>query len=108
LVHQPGGGGVPASYAFYNVDRHTPLLLLAIIFAVVVIAVAWWRGVMALVGLGIGAAVVLKWMLPSLLQGEAGLWVALVGASTIMFVVLYSTNMIAVAPTSATQRPDSP
>ncbi|HZP15672.1 MAG TPA: YibE/F family protein [Nocardioides sp.] len=92
LVHQPGGGGVPASYAFYNVDRHTPLLLLAIIFAVVVIAVAWWRGVMALVGLGIGAAVVLKWMLPSLLQGESGLWVALVGASAIMFVVLYSTH----------------
>ena len=92
LVRQPGGGGVPASYAFLNVDRHVPLLILAIVFAVVVIAVGWWRGVMALVGLGIGAAVILKWMLPALLQGESGLWVALVGASAIMFVVLFSTH----------------
>lgn len=94
LVRQPGGGGVPASYAFLNVDRHVPLLVFAIIFAVVVVAVAWWRGAMALVGLVIGAAVIMKWMLPALLQGESGLWVALVGASAIMFVVLYSTHGI--------------
>ena len=92
LVRQPGGGGVPASYAFYNLDRHVTLLVLAIIFAIVVIAVAWLRGLMALIGLGIGAVVIVKWMLPALLQGESGLWVALVGAAAIMFVVLYSTH----------------
>ncbi|BBH16230.1 hypothetical protein Back2_05170 [Nocardioides baekrokdamisoli] len=92
LMRQPGGGGVPPSYAFLNVDRHVPLLFLAIAFAIIVIAVAWWRGAMALVGLFIGAAVILKWMLPALLQGESGLWVALVGASAIMLVVLYSTH----------------
>jgi uncharacterized membrane protein len=94
LIRQPGGGGVPVSYAFFNVDRHISLLVLAIIFAIVVIAVAWWRGVMGLVGLGIGAAVILTWMLPALLQGESGIWVALVGASAIMFVVLFSTHGI--------------
>lgn len=94
LVRQPGGGGVPPSYAFLNVDRHAPLLVFAIIFGIVVVAVAWWRGAMALVGLGVGGAVIVLWMLPALLQGESGVWVALVGASAIMFVVLYSTHGI--------------
>jgi uncharacterized membrane protein len=47
---------------------------------------------MALVGLVVGGAVIVSWMLPALLQGESGVWVALVGASAIMFVVLYTTH----------------
>jgi len=56
---------------------------------VVVAAVARLRGVLALIGLGFGAFILVKFMLPALLTGESGLGVALVGSSAIMFVVLY-------------------
>ena len=79
----------PALYSIFGVDRDQPLLVMALLFAVVVIAVAWFRGLFAIVGLAISGLLLVKFMLPSLLSGEPGLAVAMVGASAIMFVVLY-------------------
>lgn len=92
LVRIPANGS--ATYAFFNLDRHVPLIWFAVIFAVVVIAVARLRGLMALIGLAAGAAVVGWFIIPALLQGESGAAVALTGATVIMFVVLYSTHGI--------------
>jgi uncharacterized membrane protein len=80
------------TYAFAGVVRHRSLLLLGIVAAVVIIAVARLRGVMAMVGLAIAAAIGWFFMLPALVEGEPGLWVALTGASVILFVVLYLTH----------------
>jgi uncharacterized membrane protein len=92
LVRAPAGQGQPASYTYFTTDRRTSLFWFAAIFAAVVIAVARWRGLMALVTLGFGALMITKFMLPALLAGEAGLWVALAGSSAIMFVVLFATH----------------
>ena len=92
LVQAPAGQGQPASYTYFATDRNVNLFWFAAIFAIVVIAVARWRGLMALVTLGFGALVITKFMLPALLAGEPGLWVALAGSSAIMFVVLYATH----------------
>jgi len=81
--------GEPANYSFFGVDRDHSLLLMTILFVVVVVAVARLRGLLALLGLGFSGLVIVKFMLPALLSGEPGLAVALVGASAIMFVVLY-------------------
>lgn len=92
LVRAPAGQGQPASYTYFTTDRRASLFWFAAIFAAIVIAVARWRGLMALVTLGFGALMITKFMLPALLAGEPGLWVALAGSSAIMFVVLYATH----------------
>ncbi len=76
-------------YVFMDFVRTLPIGLLAMLYAVVVIAVARWRGLRAIVGLG-GAFAVLAWfILPALAEGKPPLTVALVGSSAIMFGVLY-------------------
>ncbi|MHA7305087.1 YibE/F family protein [Arthrobacter sp. TMN-49] len=76
-------------YVFMDFVRTLPMGLLAVLYVVVVIAVARWRGLRAIVGLG-GAFAVLAWfILPALAEGQPPLLVALVGSSAIMFGVLY-------------------
>ncbi len=89
LQRIPTGADEPDIYSFFGVDRNSPLLLMTVLFVLVVVAVARLRGLLALLGLGFSGLVIVRFMLPSLLSGESGLAVALVGASAIMFVVLY-------------------
>ncbi|GAA0423294.1 hypothetical protein Acor_73880 [Acrocarpospora corrugata] len=97
FTHQAG----PPDYAFYDYARQTPIGVLAIAFAVVVVAVARFRGLAALVGLGLAFLVLMKFMLPALLAGESPLLVGLVGSSAIMFVVLYLAHGFSVRTTTA-------
>ena len=76
-------------YSVTDVDRQFPLLLLAGIFALVVVAVGRLRGVMALVALAISFAVLSLFILPAILQGANPLVVAVIGASAIMLIALY-------------------
>ncbi|MDN5744152.1 MAG: YibE/F family protein [Nocardioidaceae bacterium] len=86
---QPASG---AGYSYFATDRDGTLWWLAIAFVVVVLVIARWRGLFALLSLGFGGLVVWWWMLPALLEGSSGVAVALVSASAIMFVVLYVTH----------------
>jgi uncharacterized membrane protein len=80
--------GAPA-YIFVDFVRTLPIVLLALLYAVVVIAVARWRGLRALIGL-VGAYFVLaSFMLPGLVEGKPPLLLALVGSTVIMIGVLY-------------------
>ncbi len=89
LMRIPGTDGAPASYVYDDVVRAKPLWILWVVFVVAVALVARMRGILALVGLAFGGAVLLWFMLPALLSGSSGIAVALVGSSAIMFVVLY-------------------
>lgn len=84
--------GAEASYSYFATERGGTLLWLAVFFVVVVVAIARWRGVFAILGLAFGGIVVWWWMLPALLDGAPGVGVALTGAAAIMFVVLYTTH----------------
>jgi uncharacterized membrane protein len=57
--------------------------------------------VLALVGLGFGGLVVVKFMLPALVAGQSGLLVALLGSSAIMFVVLYLAHGLSIRTSTA-------
>ncbi len=92
---------VPVSYSFTDFSRETPLTLLSIVFAVAIIAVARLRGLAALAGLGFAFLVLVAFMLPGLLNGESPIWVALVGSSAIMFVVLYLAHGFTARTTTA-------
>ncbi|WP_223257091.1 YibE/F family protein, partial [Arthrobacter globiformis] len=84
----PAAQGSP-SYIFVDFVRTMPIILLAILYAVVVVAVARWRGLRALIGL-VGAYFVLgSFMLPGLVEGKPPLLLALVGSTVIMIGVLY-------------------
>jgi uncharacterized membrane protein len=71
------------------------------LFVLLVVVVARWRGVFALVGLAFSGLVIWKFMLPALLTGESGLLVGLSGSAAIMFVVLYLTHGLSMRTSTA-------
>lgn len=84
----PSAGGQPLDSVF-GVDRSHSLAALAIAFVVIVLVVAWLRGLLALLALVFSGFMLVRFILPALVSGRPGLAVALVGSSAIMFVVLY-------------------
>ncbi|WTW98085.1 YibE/F family protein [Streptomycetaceae bacterium NBC_01309] len=78
-----------AQWTIVDFQRDKPMLWLAAIFAVAVVAIGRLRGLMALVGLAGSFAVLVWFVLPAILQGSSPLPVAVVGASAIMLVTLY-------------------
>lgn len=76
-------------YSYSGTDRTPVIIGLGVLFMVVVLAVARWRGLFAVLGLGFAAFVLLGFMLPALIVGKPGIIVTLVGSTAIMFVVLY-------------------
>lgn len=82
------GGQKAASYAFADFERHRSLYLLAAIFGLLAVLVGRWRGLRAIVGLAISFVVVLKFVIPAVLDGGSPVGVALVGALTVMLVTI--------------------
>ncbi|WP_443072107.1 YibE/F family protein [Streptomyces sp. WMMC1477] len=76
-------------YSIVDIERDVPMILLAGLFALVVVAVGRLRGVLALVGLATTFAVLTLFILPAILQGANPLLVAVVGGSAVMLVTLY-------------------
>ncbi len=89
------------SYQFYDYERSFPLLGLAVLFAVVTVAVARWRGLLALVGIGVAFAVLVVFLLPALRDGAPALPVALVGSSVILFAVIYLAHGVSLRTSAA-------
>lgn len=93
--------GQPVTWEFYDFQRATPLLLLGLVFAVVVVAVARWRGLFAILGIGVTLLALMQFVLPALLAGKSALPVAIVGSTLIMTVVLYLAHGISIRTTAA-------
>ncbi|MFG1801785.1 YibE/F family protein [Micromonospora carbonacea] len=81
----------------YNIAEHqrgAPLIWLAVVFALAIVAFGRWRGVAALAGLAATFAILLTFVLPGIGAGGSPLPIAVVGSALIMFVVLYLTHGI--------------
>lgn len=89
------------SYGFYDYERGLPLALLAGVFAVVIVAVARWRGLRALAGIVVAFAVLVFFMLPALRDGEPAVPVALVASSAILFAVIYLAHGVSLRTSAA-------
>lgn len=76
-------------YFYSDRDRRGTLFVLGALFAVVVIALGRWRGVTALIALGASVAVLVQFIVPSVLDGRSPLFVAIVGSSAVAFIALY-------------------
>ncbi|MGY6499761.1 MAG: YibE/F family protein [Acidimicrobiales bacterium] len=77
------------AYQFADFQRTTPMLVLGLLFVVAVVALGRWKGVRALLGVGISLVVIVVFLLPALLAGEPPLMLALVAASTIAYLALF-------------------
>ena len=76
-------------YTFDDFQRHSPMLLLVVVFAASVILLSRMQGVRALLGMAISLAVIVAFLLPALLRGGPPLPLALVTAITVAFAALY-------------------
>lgn len=88
-------------YAFYDYERALPLGILAAAFAIVIVAVARWRGLRALAGIVIAFAVLVVFMLPALRDGAPAVPVALVASSAILFAVIYLAHGVSLRTSAA-------
>ncbi len=79
-------------YQFIDHDRSRPLLLLAGLFAVAVVALSRWRGLAALGALVVTGLVLTQFVLPAILEGTNALLVAVVGGTLIMVLALFLTH----------------
>lgn len=84
--------GDPESYQIVDIQRDTPLLWLAALFAGAVLLLGRWRGLASLAALVLSFGVLLVFVLPAILSGRDPLAVAVVGSCLIMFAVLYLTH----------------
>jgi uncharacterized membrane protein len=77
------------AYQFADFQRGASLLWLTVLFAAAVVAMGRWKGLRALLGVGVSLAVIVTFLLPALLRGESPIVVALVAASAIAFLALF-------------------
>ena len=96
---QPAGEQV--SWEFLDFRRGLPLTALAVAFALLVVLVARWRGLFAVVGIGVTLLALTKFILPAMLAGERPMAVVIVGSTAIMIAVLYLAHGVSIRTTSA-------
>lgn len=88
-------------YAIADRARRGPLVVLAVAFAAAVVVLGRWRGVRALVAMGVSLGVVVLFVLPALLEGSSPLAVSLTGAAIIGLLAIYLTHGVSPASTTA-------
>jgi uncharacterized membrane protein len=88
-------------YQFADFDRHGSLIWLAVGFALLVLVLARWRGLLALVGLGLSLLLVVKFLIPAILAGSSPFLVSLVSALSVMFLMLALTSGVGIQSLAA-------
>jgi uncharacterized membrane protein len=89
------------AYSFYDYERTWPLIAMATVFAVVIVAVAGWRGLRALIGIVVAFLVLVVFMLPALRDGAAAIPVALVASAVILYAVIYLAHGVSLRTSAA-------
>ncbi|MDZ7674736.1 MAG: YibE/F family protein [Acidimicrobiales bacterium] len=89
------------AHTFADFQRSTPMLLLAALFVVAVVALGRFQGIRAIGGLAVSAVVLLGYVFPALLDGQAPLGVALAASSVIAFAALYLAHGVSHTTTVA-------
>ena len=93
--------GQPTFYNIRDLERGRPMLVLAALFMLAVIAFGRWQGIRSLIALACSFAVIVGFVIPAILHGRSPVPVALVGAMAIMLVSLYLSHGIGRKTTAA-------
>ncbi|ART72706.1 YibE/F family protein [Mycobacterium dioxanotrophicus] len=100
LSRQVDDGGT-TTYAFFDFERTWPLAALAAVFAVVIVAVARWRGLRALIGIAVAFVVLVVFLLPALRDGASAVPVSLVASAAILYAVIYLAHGVSLRTSAA-------
>ena len=87
------------SFSFYDYQRATQMWVLVIAFVAAVLVLGRWRGLGAIAGLAASLWIIVKFLLPSILDGHSPVMVAIIASSLIAFIALYLAHGFTV-PTS--------
>lgn len=98
-VESPDGGD-PVFY-INDIRRERPLLVLAALFLVAVLAFGRLQGVRALIGLGITITAIVLFVVPAILTGADPILVALSASVAVMIVTLYLSHGFSAKTTAA-------
>jgi uncharacterized membrane protein len=80
----PGSQAVAGpGYTLQDFERRGPMLILAALFVLVVLAFARLRGALSLIGLAVSLVIVLLFVVPAILDGKSALLVAVVGSMAV-------------------------
>ena len=100
LSRQVDQNGV-TTYAFYDFERSWALVALAAVFAIVVVAVARWRGLRAMIGIVVAFLVLVVFLLPALRDGAPTIPVSLVASAAILYAVIYLAHGVSLRTSAA-------
>ena len=100
LIRQVDQQGT-TSYAFYDYERTWPLIGLAAAFVLVIVAVARWRGLRALVGIVVAFLVLVVFLLPALRDGAPAVPAAVVASAAILYAVIYLAHGVSLRTSAA-------
>jgi uncharacterized membrane protein len=75
-------------YSFADFDRRAPMLWLGVAFALLLVVTGRFAGLRALVGLGASLLILLKFVVPSILEGHSPVEVALIGSFSVLLVTI--------------------
>lgn len=89
------------TYAFYDFERSWPLGIVAALFAIVIVAVARWRGLRAIVGIAVAFGVLMVFLLPALRDGAPAVPVSLVASGAILYAVIYLAHGVSLRTSAA-------
>jgi uncharacterized membrane protein len=79
-------------YSYFDRQRRPVLLWITALFVIVVVVMGRARGAAALAGLGASVLVILTFVVPAIIDGREPVMVAIVGASAIAYVALYTAH----------------
>jgi uncharacterized membrane protein len=79
-------------YSFVDVERRGPLVIVLAVVAVLALILLRWRGLLATLGVLLSLLLLLKFIVPALLDGRPAILVALTGSLAVMFVTVTLTN----------------
>ncbi|WP_067780608.1 YibE/F family protein [Actinomyces vulturis] len=101
VMENPGAIVSGTPFIFVDFERSTPIFWLLGAYAVLVVLVAGRKGFASMIGLAFAIAIMMFFVIPALLGGQQPISVALVGASAMMIVCLYTAHGITVKTTTA-------
>ena len=88
-------------YSYVDHHREWPMLVLVLLFVGAIVAVARWKGLASVIGLGGALAMVWFFLLPTLTLGTNALLASLVTASAVMMIVMFLAHGISVKTVTA-------
>ena len=76
---------------FVDFTRTTPILWLAILFAVAIVLISQWKGIRSLLSMAFSLYIIISYIIPQILSGKDPLQVSIIGSIILLAVTLYLT-----------------